>query len=101
MLVTTLHGTRHNGHAVACAQALGRIGGPTAAVDALADLLLKKKRWFGGWRWDDHVRATAVAALEHIGSPEAKAALSRAGADQRRRNSEEPQAPTHGGSAAA
>ena len=100
VLVTTLNGAKHSDHAVACAQALGRVGGPTA-VDALTGLLLKKKRWFGGWRWDDHVRATAAVALGTIGSPEAEAALSRAGAYPRPGANEEPQEPEHGGSAAA
>ncbi|MDA1093380.1 MAG: HEAT repeat domain-containing protein [Acidobacteria bacterium] len=98
-LVTTLNGAKHNDHAVACAQALGRLGGQ-AAIDALAALLLKK-RWFGGWKWDDRVRATAVAALEHMGSPEAETALSRAGVTRQRETSEETETAPLSRSAAA
>jgi HEAT repeat protein len=48
--------------AVACAQALGQIGDPVA-VEALVGLMLRKKSWFRGWRWDDQVRTTAAIAL--------------------------------------
>ena len=62
VLVTTLQSTEKSDHAVACAQALGQIGDPVA-VETLVGLMLRKKSWFRGWRWDDQVRTTAAIAL--------------------------------------
>jgi HEAT repeat protein len=99
VLVRALKSPRGADHAVACAQALGQIADPVA-VDALATLLLRKKHWFGGWKWDDHVRATAAMALRQIPGPEAEKVLARAGADPAPHLREVPQA-TDGRRAAA
>ena len=80
VLVTALKSPRGADHAVACAQALGQIADPVS-VDALATLLLRKKHWFGGWKWDDHLRATAAMALRQISGPEADKVLARASAE--------------------
>ncbi len=89
VLVTALKSPRGADHPVACAQALRQIADPVA-VDALATLLLRKKHWFGGWKWDDHVRATADMALRQIRGPEAEQVLARAGADPKPRIREVP-----------
>ena len=100
ILVTTLKSTKKSDHAVACAQALGQIG-DTVAVEALAGLLLHKKSWFRGWKWDDQVRTTAAIALQQIESPEAATALAQVGTDPAPRVRAVAQTTTHGGRAAA
>ncbi len=90
-LVRVLKSPKGADHAVACAQALGQFADPVA-VDALATVLLRKKHWFGGWKWDDHVRATAAMALRAIGGTDLDNVLFRADADPEPRIREVPAA---------
>ena len=51
---------------------------------------MRKKHWFGGWKWDDPVRVTADMALRQIRGPEAEQVPAHAGADPKPRIREVP-----------
>jgi len=62
--------------AIACSQALAQLKDP-ASIDALANVLSEKNKYFFSRRWDDQVRATAAFALAQISSPRVSEVLSR------------------------
>ena len=74
-LVSTLEGTKDPEKAIACAQALARLGDPVA-VPALKSVLRSRTfPVFGKPRWAGQVRATAAFALACIGGDRAQAVL--------------------------
>jgi HEAT repeat protein len=73
--VSTLQGTKDPEKAIACAQALARLGDPVA-VPALKSVLRSRTfPVFGKPRWAGQVRATAAYALACIGGDRAQAVL--------------------------
>ena len=74
-LLSVLGGAKEAGVAIACCQALAQTRDPSC-VDALADVLVLKKRALFGRRWDEQVRATAALALGQIPHPRAAEILS-------------------------
>lgn len=71
-----LSSAREPERAIACSQALAQLGDP-ASIDALANVLSEKNKYFFSRRWDDQVRATAAFALAQISNPRASEVLSR------------------------
>jgi diguanylate cyclase (GGDEF)-like protein len=73
-VVSILDTTKEPELAVACCQALGQIGDPSA-VGPLEKVLAQKSFLIVGRRWDSQVRATAVLALRQIEHPLATGVL--------------------------
>jgi HEAT repeat protein len=69
-VVSILDSTKEPELAVACCQALGQIGDPSA-IEPLEKVLGQKSFLMMGRRWDGQVRATAVLALRQIEHPSA------------------------------
>ncbi len=80
-LANTLRGTREPGLAAACCQALGSLKAEDA-IQRLSEILGAKRFGFFGYKWPEHVRAAAAAALRQIGSPWATEVLVRHAKDR-------------------
>jgi HEAT repeat protein len=68
--------TKNSELVIVCCQALGKIG-DEISINALAQILKKRRFFFLGRRWNEQVRAMAAMALKQISDPQAAQVLRR------------------------